>query len=969
MSGIHQLSETQRFWRRELVPSNLLAGEFPTAPDSAITVSTHLATGASTTVEEVGLGSNDRLANSGNSTSMARRVDADAGSASFVKGKSTNLPFRPGGLHAVLPIASPEDKDGAHAAVGDLVEIDFETDLLTIPPGWSAGAEFARAPPGMGTTSTTTAMLGGAVSPAASAEASDGSGGGTKNVISFSTLVDLDDADDDDDVPEAEPVDDDAAAGADEDGGGGGGGGEGGGDVGLEDIESVLAAPARDGRKDRGKEGASKSKTWAVVEDSSMDAFHSIVPEMARTWPFEPDTFQKQAIMHLERHECVFVAAHTSAGKTVVAEYAIALSTKHMTRCIYTSPIKALSNQKFRDFHDAGIDVGLMTGDIQINPEAACLIMTTEILRSMLYRGADLIRDVEWVIFDEVHYVNDAERGVVWEEVIIMLPEHINLILLSATVPNTFEFADWVGRTKQKNVYVISTLKRPVPLEHFLYTGNSVETSKELFKLVDQHGRLLNDGYKKANAAKTARQSDRDKSFGAKNRHSAGAGSEKGLYVSLTKMLQAKGLHPCVIFTFSKKRCETNADALMSLDMNTAQEKATIHVFIEQSVNRLKGSDRKLPQITRMRDMLKRGVGVHHGGLLPIIKEMVEMLFGKGLIKVLFATETFAMGVNMPARCVCFDTTRKHDGTGFRDLLSGEYVQMAGRAGRRGLDKTGTVIILVKGDIPALHDLNTMMLGTPTKLDSKFRLTYNMILNLLRVEELRVEDMMKRSFAENATQRETDGASEQLAVYTARLEALGDSTACEVCSEDLTEYYDCYREMLSLAHVVQTHVLAQSSKFLTVGRVVVLTTALHKNVLAVVLRAERGSRRGGGGGGGGGSGGGGASQQQYSVLLIKDQAGDGPVTRGGSGEDGMLLSTRLWSPSGPLGFDVKVVNGTEIAAVSKEALKLNVLETIDRPNPAVQMQVAQQLLRLVELHADGIPALDPLKVRQPYVLR
>ena len=217
--------------------------------------------------------------------------------------------------------------------------------------------------------------------------------------------------------------------------------------------------------------------------------------------------------MHLERHESVFVAAHTSAGKTVVAEYAIALSQKHMTRCIYTSPIKALSNQKFRDFHDDGIDVGLMTGDIQIKPEAACLIMTTEILRSMLYRGADLIRDVEWVIFDEVHYVNDAERGVVWEEVIIMLPEHINIIMLSATVPNTFEFADWVGRTKQKNVYVMGTLERPVPLEHFLYTGNSKATSKELFKIVDSRGRLQQDGFKRATRAKAARQSDRDKQY------------------------------------------------------------------------------------------------------------------------------------------------------------------------------------------------------------------------------------------------------------------------------------------------------------------------------------------------------------------------------------------------------------------------------------------------------------------------
>ncbi|EEB89563.1 hypothetical protein MPER_12322 [Moniliophthora perniciosa FA553] len=208
------------------------------------------------------------------------------------------------------------------------------------------------------------------------------------------------------------------------------------------------------------------TRDWAHVIDvkTPLTNFHELVPNMARKYPFELDTFQKHAVYHLEKGDSVFVAAHTSAGKTVVAEYAIALAEKHMTRAIYTSPIKALSNQKFRDFKQtfSSASVGILTGDVQINPEASCLIMTTEILRSMLYKGADLIRDVEFVIFDEVHYVNDAERGVVWEEVIIMLPDHVNIILLSATVPNSKEFAEWVGRTKRKNIYVISTAQRPI---------------------------------------------------------------------------------------------------------------------------------------------------------------------------------------------------------------------------------------------------------------------------------------------------------------------------------------------------------------------------------------------------------------------------------------------------------------------------------------------------------------------------
>ncbi|KAJ2881224.1 Antiviral helicase ski2, partial [Coemansia aciculifera] len=221
----------------------------------------------------------------------------------------------------------------------------------------------------------------------------------------------------------------------------------------------------------------SVKKEWAHVIDvnAGFSNFHRLVPKLAREFPFELDVFQKRAVFHIERGDSVFVAAHTSAGKTVVAEYAVALSQMHMTKTIYTSPIKALSNQKFNDFTRAfGEDnVGILTGDVKIRPEAPCLIMTTEVLKNMLYRGADVLRDVEFVVFDECHYINDLERGVVWEEVIIMLPRHVSIILLSATVPNTKEFAEWVGRTKKRDIYVINTSRRPVPLEHYLYVGRN----------------------------------------------------------------------------------------------------------------------------------------------------------------------------------------------------------------------------------------------------------------------------------------------------------------------------------------------------------------------------------------------------------------------------------------------------------------------------------------------------------------
>jgi len=611
-----------------------------------------------------------------------------------------------------------------------------------------------------------------------------------------------------------------------------------------DDIDSLLPVefPALE---PHGTLAASSSKRagreWAHMVDVKRDItnFRELVPDMAKEWPFELDTFQKEAVYHLENGDSVFVAAHTSAGKTVVAEYAIALAAKHMTKAIYTSPIKALSNQKFRDFRQIFDEVGILTGDVQIAPEASCLIMTTEILRSMLYRGADLIRDVEFVIFDEVHYVNDLERGVVWEEVIIMLPEHVTLILLSATVPNTYEFASWVGRTKRKDIYVISTPKRPVPLEHYLWAD------KGTFKIVDSEKKFIEKGWKDANdvlsgrdkvkAAPVAELASRgggnqrggrgqtqrgsnqrgggQQRGGAQQRgrggpqrasHTPGhmgrggrpggrttAAQDKTLWVHLVQYLKKETLLPACIFVFSKKRCEENAEALSNQDFCTATEKSAIHMIIEKSIARLKPEDRILPQIVRLRDMLGRGIAVHHGGMLPIVKEVVEILFAQTLVKVLFATETFAMGLNLPTRTVVFSGYRKHDGHSFRNLLPGEYTQMAGRAGRRGLDTVGSVIIVAPGggEAPPVTELRQMILGDPSKLRSQFRLTYNMILNLLRVEALKIEEMIKRSFSEHATQQLLPEHEKAVKVSEADLAKIKRED-CNICDKDLD---DCHQ--------------------------------------------------------------------------------------------------------------------------------------------------------------------------------
>ncbi|PAA61551.1 hypothetical protein BOX15_Mlig002078g2 [Macrostomum lignano] len=540
---------------------------------------------------------------------------------------------------------------------------------------------------------------------------------------------------------------------------------------------------------------------WAVAIDSSQPVANmsALVPDPAHTWSFTLDPFQQHAVCHLEQHHDIFVAAHTSAGKTVVAEYAIAQSLRRQTRVIYTSPIKALSNQKFHDFRKCFTteNVGLITGDVQVNQNASCLIMTTEILRSMLYGGSDILRELEWVIFDEVHYVNDAERGVVWEEVLILLPKHVAIILLSATVPNTEQFANWVGSIKRRNIYVISTSKRPVPLEHYLYTGNSSATSKELFLFIDSRSKFQRTGgYEAAVLAKKQRESSGGAGGGGAKWGAWPSGhldpkTERNVWLSVISMLKERQGMPAVVFMFSRQRIDTmvqSLTALQKLDLNTAVEKNRTYKFFRMAVAKLRPEDRELPQVEFFQRMLAKGLGVHHGGVLPILKEVVELLFQKGLVKLLFATETFAMGVNMPAKTVLFDTVVKHDGRQRRPLLPGEYTQMAGRAGRRGLDATGTVIVVCKSEVPDAGTLEHMALGKATKLESKFRVTYAMILNLLRGRALRVEEVLRRSFSEDSSQAMAGDRQRQLVQLEADIAEAG-LPSCRVCGGPAMDAY------------------------------------------------------------------------------------------------------------------------------------------------------------------------------------
>lgn len=461
----------------------------------------------------------------------------------------------------------------------------------------------------------------------------------------------------------------------------------------------------------------------------------------AKEYQFVLDPFQKEAILCIENNQSVLVSAHTSAGKTVVGEYAIARSLKNKQRVIYTTPIKALSNQKYREFSEEFKDVGLVTGDATINPTASCLIMTTEILRNMLYRGSEIMREVGWVIFDEIHYMRDKERGVVWEETLILLPDNVHYVFLSATIPNARQFCEWVCYLHKQPCHVVYTDYRPTPLQHYLFPAGG----DGIHLVVDEKGQFKEDNFNTAmNVLATAGEASKGDQRSRKGGIKGTNASETNIF-KIVKMIMERNFAPVIIFSFSKKECETYAMQMAKLDFNTIEEKKLVDEVFNNAMEVLSEEDRQLPQVENVLPLLRRGIGIHHGGLLPILKETIEILFGEGLLKALFATETFAMGLNMPARTVLYTSPRKFDGKEMRWITSGEYIQMSGRAGRRGLDDKGIVILMIDEKVSKVVGKDIVQ-GKPDPINSAFHLTYNMVLNLLRVEEINPEYMLERSF-------------------------------------------------------------------------------------------------------------------------------------------------------------------------------------------------------------------------------
>ncbi|KAI9688485.1 MAG: ATP-dependent RNA helicase mtr4 [Bathelium mastoideum] len=494
-------------------------------------------------------------------------------------------------------------------------------------------------------------------------------------------------------------------------------------------------------------------------------AQHKAPETPAKTWPFTLDPFQQVSITSIQRGESVIVSAHTSAGKTVVAEYAIAQCLKNNQRVIYTSPIKALSNQKFREFTGEFGDVGLMTGDVTINPTATCLVMTTEILRSMLYRGSEIMREVAWVIFDEVHYMRDPSRGVVWEETIILLPDKVRYVFLSATIPNAMQFAEWITKTHNQPCHVVYTDFRPTPLQHYLFPAGA----DGIHLVVDEKNQFREENFSKAMATIASKQGDdpadalaRRKGKGKDKRLNKGGRKDgpSDIY-KIVKMIMMKNYNPVIVFSFSKRDCESYALQMSQLAFNSEEEKMMVSKVFDNAIETLSEEDKNLPQIQHIFPLLKRGIGVHHSGLLPILKETIEILFQEGLIKVLFATETFSIGLNMPAKTVVFTSVRKFDGKTQRWVTPSEFIQMSGRAGRRGLDERGIVIMMINEAMEP-EIAKGIVRGEQDKLNSAFHLGYNMILNLMRVESISPEFMLERCFYQFQNSASVSGLEREL---------------------------------------------------------------------------------------------------------------------------------------------------------------------------------------------------------------
>ncbi|MFT3871832.1 MAG: DEAD/DEAH box helicase [Nocardioides sp.] len=541
------------------------------------------------------------------------------------------------------------------------------------------------------------------------------------------------------------------------------------------------------------------------------DHAHSVLGEFAERYPFPLDPFQVEACRAIEDGRGVLVAAPTGSGKTVVGEFAVHVALSTGRKCFYTTPIKALSNQKYADLVAAyGPDqVGLLTGDNTVNGEAPVVVMTTEVLRNMLYAGSRTLLGLGYVVMDEVHYLADRMRGAVWEEVIIHLPESVTLVSLSATVSNAEEFGAWLETVRGDTTTIVEE-RRPVPLFQQvmvgrrlmdLFASSDVDAAagfvREGAPVNDQLLRVARDDWASSRLMRDRRSARKGRPGSSKNPRSIGNGRRVWIpsRTDVIDRLDRAGLLPAIVFIFSRAGCDAAVRQCLqaNIRLTTADERDTIFAYVEDECRHLPDADLNALGYADFLDGLTRGVAAHHAGLLPTFKQVVEGLFVQGLVKVVFATETLALGINMPARTVVLEKLTKFNGETHADITPGEYTQLTGRAGRRGLDVEGHAVVLWQPGMDP-RELAGLASTRTYPLRSSFRPSYNMAVNLVhQFGRRRSRELLETSFAQFQADRAVVGLARQVHQAEEALAGYAEAAQCE--RGDFTEYAALRRQI------------------------------------------------------------------------------------------------------------------------------------------------------------------------------
>jgi len=544
--------------------------------------------------------------------------------------------------------------------------------------------------------------------------------------------------------------------------------------------------------------------------DYRRDRRHPVLRDFSAGYPFPLDDFQVRACREIEEGRGVLVAAPTGSGKTVVGEFAVHLALETGRKCFYTTPIKALSNQKYNDLvaRHGPDNVGLLTGDNTVNGEAPVVVMTTEVLRNMLYAGSRTLLGLGFVVMDEVHYLADRARGAVWEEVIIHLPDSVTLVSLSATVSNAEEFGEWLATVRGETTTIVEE-RRPVPLyQHVmvgrrlydLFASSDVDASAGFVKEgAPVNGELLKVA--RDDWAST-RMRDRRSPRQRDRRGRRQSGNGRRVWVpsrpDVIEQLDRQGLLPAIVFIFSRVGCDAAVTQCLQagVRLTTPEERDVIFEHVERSAADLDDEDLRALGYHDFLDGLTRGVAAHHAGMLPAFKQIVEELFVRGLCKVVFATETLALGINMPARTVVIEKLSKWNGEEHADITPGEYTQLTGRAGRRGLDVEGHGVVLWQ---PGTDPRQVAGLASTRTypLRSSFRPSYNMAVNLVhQYGRERSRELLEQSFAQFQADKAVVGLARQLRKAEEALEGYAEAATCHL--GDFMEYAGLRRRISDL---------------------------------------------------------------------------------------------------------------------------------------------------------------------------